>query len=66
MRAIAVAIATIALTGCATDSPEVATSALAGEDEIRPVCEERWEDNWARIALCVEQQTEGFREALGK
>ncbi len=59
MKAIFVAIATIALAGCTT-YPNIATSALAGEDKIRPSCEEEWPGDWAMIALCVERQTEGF------
>ncbi len=73
MKAIVVAIATIALSGCATYPYEdarnedlaaapVATSALAGEDKIRPSCEEEWPGDWSAIAFCVERQTRGFRE----
>ena len=40
----------------------IATSALAGEDEIRPSCEDEWPGDWAMIALCVERQTRGFRD----
>lgn len=57
MKAIVVAIATIALTGCATYSYE---DARAGEDKIRPSCEEEWPGDWAMIASCVERQTDGF------
>ena len=39
-----------------------ATVALAGESEIRPACEEEWSGDWAMIALCVERQTQGFRD----
>jgi hypothetical protein len=73
MKAIFVAIATIALAGCTTYPNEevrkadlaatpIATSALAGEDEIRPSCEEKWAGEYAMIALCVETQTQGFRD----
>jgi len=73
MRAVVVAIVTIALTGCATysyddarkDDPTaapVATSTLAGEDNIRPHCEEEWSDDWSAIAFCVKTRTRGFRE----
>jgi hypothetical protein len=73
MKAIVVAIATIALSGCATYSYEdarkddieatpIATSALAGEDKIRPSCEEEWPGDWSAIAFCVKTRTLGFRE----
>lgn len=92
MKALAFAIATIALAGCATppcectcDEPATqrtlvilndpvapaalvapvapaSASVLAGEDEIRPDCEEEWSDNWSGVALCVRMGTEGFRE----
>jgi hypothetical protein len=72
MRAIVVAIALIGLGSCATYSNEdarqagpeatpIATSALVGEEEIRPSCEEEWPDDWAMIAGCVERQTRGFQ-----
>ena len=76
MKAIVAAIATIALSGCATYSYEdaqkddlaatpIATSALAGEDKIRPNCEEEWPGDWSAIAFCVKRQTRGFREVQG-
>jgi hypothetical protein len=81
MKAIFVAIATIALVGCTTYSYEDAQkddlaappaptptrsttsgsepargqSALAGEDEIRPSCEEKWAGEWSMIVACVER-----------
>ena len=71
MKAVVVAIATIALTACATLSEEpnattsseepIATSTLAGEDKIRPSCEEKWSGDWAMIAYCFERQWAGYR-----
>ena len=72
MKAIIVAIATIALAGCTTYPNEegrkanlaaapIATSTLAGEDEIRPNCEKKWPGNYSMIADCIEIQTQGFR-----
>ena len=66
MKAIFVAIATIGLAGCTTyPNEDVRTadlSALAGEDEIRPSCEEEWAGDYAMIALCIERKTRGFRD----
>jgi len=72
MRATVIAIALTGLASCATYSNEdarqaapeakpIATSALVGEEEIRPSCEEEWPDDWAMIAGCVERQTRGFQ-----
>lgn len=71
MKTVVVAFATIAATGCATHSTEdvrkadvatpIATSGLAGEDEIRPSCEEEYTGDWAMIAHCFERQLDGYR-----
>jgi hypothetical protein len=71
MKAIVVAIATVTLSGCATDSYEGAkkdepvTSALAGEYKIRPNCEKERPDDYSGIALCVRMQTRGLQEVQG-
>ncbi len=62
MRAIAVAIATIALTGCATYSFEDAKSTLAAEDEIRSSCEQQLPNDYRMQEHCLETQTQGYRE----
>jgi len=73
MKATLVLIATIALSGCATYSHEsnrkddlaatpTATIALAGEDKIRPNCEEEWSGDWSAIALCLERQWAGYKQ----
>ena len=73
MKVVAAAIATICLIGCTTHSNEdvrkadrvpapAATSSLAGEDEIRPDCEEEWAGDYSMIANCVDRQTRGFRD----
>jgi hypothetical protein len=65
MRAVAVAIASIVLTGCATAAKPSATGVLAGEDKIRPACEEEWPGDWSMIASCVRTETQGFRAVQG-
>jgi hypothetical protein len=73
MKAIVAAIATIALSGCATSSYEdaqkddlaatpIATSALDEEDKIRRNCEEEWRGDWSTIAFCFKRQWAGYRQ----
>jgi hypothetical protein len=60
MKAIFVAIATIALVGCTTyPNHELRKADLAS---FRPSCEEESPGNWPKIAHCVESQTRGFRD----
>ncbi|HKV76578.1 MAG TPA: hypothetical protein VJP02_00465 [Candidatus Sulfotelmatobacter sp.] len=72
MKAMVVAIITIALSGCATDpydgaqKGEPVTNALAGKDKIiRSTCEKEWVDDYPAIAFCVRTQTRGLREVQG-
>lgn len=68
IKATVALVAAIALSGCATYSEETlaatpaGSSSLAGEDKIRPHCEEEWPGDWSSIAFCVRRRTEGFRE----
>ena len=60
MKAIFVAIATIALVGCTTyPNHELRKADLAS---FRPSCEEESPGNWPKIALCFERQTRGFQD----
>jgi hypothetical protein len=73
MKIIVALFAMLALSSCATSSPEGhrseplsatprRTVALDGEDKIRPNCEDEWSGDWSAIAFCVESRTEGYRD----